>query len=71
MYRYPDEIEKKQSAPSRGRTGRPSWSRWSSRFSNELTRICEQRGITDGHDLEDWLQAEWEIKATQADAAAA
>ncbi len=33
--------------------------------------LYEQRGRTDGHDLEDWLQAEREIKGTQADAAAA
>jgi hypothetical protein len=30
-----------------------------------------QRGRTDGHDLDDWLQAECEIKGTQANAAAA
>ena len=33
--------------------------------------LYEQRGRTDGHDLEDWLQAECEIKGTQANAAAA
>jgi hypothetical protein len=31
----------------------------------------EQRGRTDDHDLEDWLQAEREIKSTQTNAAAA
>jgi len=31
----------------------------------------EQRGRSDGHDLEDWLQAEREIKGTQTNAAAA
>jgi len=31
----------------------------------------DQRGRTDGHDLDDWLQAECEIKGTQANAAAA
>jgi hypothetical protein len=33
--------------------------------------LYEQRGRTDGHDLEDWLQAECEIRGTQANAAAA
>jgi hypothetical protein len=33
--------------------------------------LYEQRGRTDGHDLDDWLQAEYEIKGTQANAAAA
>jgi hypothetical protein len=33
--------------------------------------LYEQRGRADGHDLEDWLQAECEIKGTPANAAAA
>ena len=33
--------------------------------------LYEQRGRTDGHELDDWLQAEREIKGTQANAAAA
>ena len=33
--------------------------------------LYEQRGRTDGQDLDDWLQAEREIKGTQANAAAA
>ena len=33
--------------------------------------LYEQRGRIDGRDLEDWLQAEREIKSTRADAAAA
>jgi len=31
--------------------------------------LYEQRGRTDGHELDDWLQAECEIKGTQAKAA--
>jgi len=31
--------------------------------------LYEQRGRTDGHDLDDWLQAECEIKSTQEKAA--
>jgi hypothetical protein len=33
--------------------------------------LYEQRGRTDGHDLEDWLQAECEMKGRLAKAAAA
>ena len=33
--------------------------------------LYEQRGRTDGHELDDWLQAECEIKGTQANAATA
>jgi hypothetical protein len=33
--------------------------------------LYEQRGRTDGYDLDDWLQAEREIKGRQAKAATA
>jgi DUF2934 family protein len=33
--------------------------------------LYEQRGRTDGHDLEDWLQAECEIRGTEVNAATA
>ncbi|MFZ1998615.1 MAG: DUF2934 domain-containing protein [Candidatus Sulfotelmatobacter sp.] len=33
--------------------------------------LYEQRGRTDGHDLDDWLQAECEIRGTQSNAATA
>jgi hypothetical protein len=33
--------------------------------------LYEQRGRTDGHELDDWLQSECEIKGTQANAATA
>jgi hypothetical protein len=33
--------------------------------------LYEQRGRTDGHDLDNWLQAEYEIKGRQANAATA
>jgi hypothetical protein len=33
--------------------------------------LYEQRGRTDGHELDDWLQAECEIKGAQANAATA
>jgi len=33
--------------------------------------LYEQRGRIEGHDLDDWLQAEYEIRGTQANAARA
>jgi Protein of unknown function (DUF2934) len=33
--------------------------------------LYEQRGRTDGHELDDWLQAEGEIKGTHENSAAA
>ncbi len=33
--------------------------------------LYEQRGRTDGHDIEDWLQAEHEVKGTHVKAASA
>ena len=33
--------------------------------------LYERRGRTDGHDLEDWLQAECEIRGTEVNAAGA
>ncbi len=33
--------------------------------------LYEQRGRTDGHELDDWLRAEREVKGKQANAAAA
>ena len=33
--------------------------------------LYEQRGRTDGHDLDDWFQAEGEIKGTHENSAAA
>ena len=39
------------------------------RIRQRAYELYLQRGQTDGHDLEDWLQAECEIKGTEADAA--
>lgn len=33
--------------------------------------LYEQRGRADGHDLDDWLQAECEVKGTRSNASAA
>jgi hypothetical protein len=81
--RHPDEIEKKN--PTREDVNQAAAQTTLAPKSDEPTvlipieqqirqrayELYEQRGRTDGHDLEDWLQAECEIKATHANAAAA
>jgi hypothetical protein len=68
--RRPDEIEKELStlAP---RSDEPTVLIPIERIQQRAYELYEQRGKTDGHDLDDWLQAECEIKGTQAKAAAA
>jgi hypothetical protein len=41
------------------------------RIQQRAYELYEQRGRTDGHDLDDWLQAECDIRGTHANAAAA
>jgi len=41
------------------------------RIRQRAYELYEQRRRTDGHDSDDWLRAEREIKGKQADAAAA
>jgi hypothetical protein len=81
--RQPDEIEKKK--PAREDVNQTAAQTTLAPKSDEPTvlipielqiqqrayELYEQRGRTDGHDLDDWLQAEREIKGTQANAAAA
>ena len=61
--RQPDEIEKEPStlAPKSDE----------STVLIPIERQIQQRGRAGGHELDDWLQAEREIKGTQANAAAA
>jgi hypothetical protein len=69
--RRPEEIEKKPStlAPKSDEpTVLISIERQIQKRAHEL---YEQRGRTNGHELDDWLQAECEIKGTQANAATA
>ena len=69
--RHPDEIEKEPStlAP---KSDKPTVLIPIERqIQQRAYELYERRGRTDGYDLEDWLQAEREIKGTQADAAAA
>jgi hypothetical protein len=81
--RYPDEIEKKKS--TRKDVNHAVAQTTLAPKSDEPTvlipieqqiqqrayELYEQRGRTDGHELDDWLQAECEIKGTQASAATA
>jgi hypothetical protein len=79
--RRPDEIEKKKAA--RNDVNRAPAQTTLAPKSDEPTvlipieqqiqqrahELYEQRGGTEGHGLDDWLQAEREIKGTQANAA--
>jgi hypothetical protein len=79
--RRPDEIEKKKAARN-GVNRAPDQTTLAPK-SDEPTvlipieqqiqqrahELYEQRGGTEGHGLDDWLQAEREIKGTQANAA--
>ena len=69
--RHPDEIEKKPStlAPKSGE--RTVLIPIEQQIQQRAYELYERRGRTVGHDLDDWLQAEREIKGTQAKAAKA
>jgi hypothetical protein len=69
--RHPDEIEKEPStlAP---KSDEPTVLIPIEQQIRQLAyELYEQCGRTDGHDLDDWLQAEREIKGTQTNAATA
>jgi hypothetical protein len=69
--RHPDEIEKKPLtlAP---KTDEPTvLIPIEQQIKQRAYEFYEQRGKTEGHELDDWLQAECEIKGTQANAATA
>jgi hypothetical protein len=68
--RHPDEIEKKPSLAAK--SDEPTvLIPIEQQIQQRAYELYERRGKTDGHDLEDWLQAECEIKGPQANAAAA
>jgi hypothetical protein len=81
--RHPDEIEKKKTI--RDDVNRTPAQTTLAPKSDEPTvlipieqqiqqrayELYERRGRADGHDLEDWLQAEYEIKGRKSNAAAA
>jgi hypothetical protein len=69
--RHPDEIEKKPSTPAPKSDEPTVLIPMEQQIQQRAYELYEQRGRTDGYDLYDWLQAEIEIKGTQANAAAA
>jgi hypothetical protein len=81
--RHPDEIEKKKTtredvnqAPARTtlapKSDKPTvLIPIEQHIQQRAHELYEQRGGTEGHGLDDWLQAEREIMGTQANAAAA
>ena len=67
--RYPDEIEKKPLTRAPKSDEPTVLIPIEQRIRQRAYELYEQRGRTDGHDLDDWLRAEREIKGTQAKAA--
>jgi hypothetical protein len=69
--RHPDEIEKKPSTLAPKSDEPTVLIPIEKQIQQRAYELYEQRGRTDGHDLEDWLQAEREIKGRLGSAAAA
>jgi hypothetical protein len=69
--RHPDEIEKEPSTLSPNLDEPTVVIPIDQRIRQRAYELYEQRGRTDGHELDDWLQAECEVKGKQANAAAA
>ena len=69
--RHPDEIEKKPSTRAPKSDEPTVLIPIEQQIQQRAYELYEQRGRTDGHDLDDWLQAECEIKGTQVNAATA
>jgi hypothetical protein len=69
--RQPDEFEKEPSTLAPKSDERTVLIPIEQQIQQRAYELYERRGRTDGHDLDDWLQAECEIKGTQANAAAA
>jgi hypothetical protein len=69
--RHPDEIEKKLSTLAPKSDEPTVLIPIERQIQQRAYELYELRGRTDGHELDDWLQAECEIKDTQANAATA
>ena len=69
--RHPDEIEKKPSTLAPKSDEPPVLIPTEQQIQQRAYELYERRGRTDGHDLDDWLQAERGIKGRQAKAARA
>ena len=66
--RRPDEIEKKPSTLAPKSDEPTVLIPIEQQIQQRAYELYEQRGGTEGHGLDDWLQAEREIKGTQANA---
>jgi Protein of unknown function (DUF2934) len=69
--RRPEEIEKKPSTLAPKSDEPTVLIPIEQQIQQRAYDLYEQRGRTDGHELDDWLQAECEIKGSQANAATA
>jgi hypothetical protein len=69
--RHPDEIEQKPSTLAPKSVEPTVLVPIGNQIQLRAYELYEQRGRTDGHELDDWVQAECEIKSTQANAATA
>jgi hypothetical protein len=69
--RRPEEIEKKPSTLAPKSDEPTVLIPIEQQIQQRAYDLYEQRGRTDGHELDDWLQAEREIRGTHANAAAA
>ena len=69
--RRPEEIEKKPSTLAPKSDEPIVLIPIEQQIRKRAYELYEQRGRTNGHDLDDWLQSECEIKGTQANAATA
>ena len=67
--RHPDEIEKVPSKLAPKSDEPTVLIPIEQQIQERAYELYEQRGRTDGHELDDWLQAEREAKGTQANAA--
>ena len=69
--RHPDEIEKKPSTLALKSDEPIVLMPIERQIQQRAYELYEQRGRADGHELDDWSQAECEIEGTQANAATA
>jgi hypothetical protein len=69
--RQPDEFEKEPSTLALESEEPTVLIPIEQQIQQRAYELYEQRGRADGHELDDWLQAECEIKGRQANAAAA
>ena len=69
--RHPDEIDKTPSTLTPKSDEPTVLIPIDQQIRQRAYELYEQRGRTDGHELDDWLQAECEIKGRQAKAARA